>query len=203
MVGPGVGTLSTTDRLDVRAYPPPSPHHGYRFSPVRRRKSSSYRAPMRYPPPNRLTAHRCGTHGGVRVVGRTFDYRPAQRKSVPPPSPHHGYRFSPVRRRKSSSYRTRMRYPPPNRRTAPRCGIHGGVRVAGRAFDYGPARRKSVPSAVTPPWIPVFTGKTKEVVVVPHSDAVSTPQPSYRTPMRYPWWGKSGWAHLRLRTGST
>ena len=27
--------------------------------------------------------------------------------------------------------------------------------------------------------------------------------PSYRTPMRYPWWGKVGCAHLRLRTGST
>ena len=64
--------------------------------------------------------------------------------------------------------------PPPNRLTAPRCGIHGGAR-GGRTFDYGPARRKSVSPTVTPPWIPVSTGKTKEVVVVPHSNAVPPP----------------------------
>ena len=38
---------------------------------------------------------------------------------------------------------------------------HGGARVAGRTFGYGPARRRCGPPAVTPPWIPVFTGKTK------------------------------------------
>ena len=49
MVGHGRGALSTTDRLDVGAFPPLSPHRGFRFSPERRRKSSSYRTPMRYP----------------------------------------------------------------------------------------------------------------------------------------------------------
>ena len=36
----------------------------------------------------------------------------------------------------------------------------------------------------------------------PHLNGRS-PNPSYRTPMRYPRWGKRGWAHLRLRIGST
>ena len=37
MVGPGwLGAPSATDPLEVGAVPPLSPHHGYRFSPVRR-----------------------------------------------------------------------------------------------------------------------------------------------------------------------
>ena len=60
----------------------------------------SYRPSLVTPDPlPRRTALRCGTHGGVRAAGRTFDYGPARRKRVPPTSaPHHGYRFSPVRR---------------------------------------------------------------------------------------------------------
>ena len=131
--------------------------------------------------PIRRTAPRCGTHGGVRVAGRTFDYGPARRKSVPltitPP-------WIPVSTGKTREIvvvpypdaihmgQGRARLHLPIRRTAPRCGTHGGVGVAGRTFDYGPARRKSVPPTVTPPWIPVSTGKTREVVVVPHPDAI-------------------------------
>ena len=86
-------------------------------------------------------------------------------KAYPPPSPHHGYRFPPVRRGGGHHV---FRPRPPHRRTAPRCGTHRGARVAGLT------------------WMPAPTST-----------------PSYRTPMRYPWWGKGGWAHLRLRTGST
>ena len=71
------------------------------------------------------------------------------------------YRLPPARRRKSSSCHTPIRHPPPNRRTAPRCGTHGGVSVAGRTFDYGPARRESVLPPPTSPWIPASAGKTK------------------------------------------
>ena len=151
-----------------------------------RHTTPSYRTPMRYPPLPRLTALRCGIHGGVSVAGRTW---------IPAPYLHTRHP-----RHTTPSYRTPMRYPPLPRLTAPRCGTHGGERVAGRTFDDGPAQRKSVAPTVTPPWIPVSTGKTKEVVVVPHSNAVPTPPSSYRTPMRYPWWGKRGWAHLDTRT---
>ena len=46
----------------------------------------------------------------------------------------------------------------PHRLTAPRCGTHGGVRVAGRTFDYGPARRMSVPPTVPARQSPSYVG---------------------------------------------
>ena len=136
----------------------------------------SYRTPMRYP--------------WWGPGGDPFGYRPARRWRVPfAPPPHHGYRFSPVRRGLLSSCRTPMRYPPLPRLTAPRCGIHGGARAAGRTFGYRPARSGCVPPAVTPPWIPASAGKTRRRATwIP----ARTTTPSYRTPMRYPWWGPGG-----------
>ena len=48
------GTLSATARLDVRTFTPRSHHHGYRVSPVRRRKATSCRT-------------RSGTHTCTRL----------------------------------------------------------------------------------------------------------------------------------------
>ena len=165
----------------------PPPHHGYRLVPVRRGKSSSCRTPMRYP--------------WWGPGGDPFGYRPARRWRVPfAPPPHHGYRprivvrgdpvsstgqavFSPVRRGSLlSSCRTPMRYP--------------WWGPGGDPFGYRPARSRCGPPAVTPPWIPVFTGKTRAVrrraaprcgthpsPVLPHPDAVSMVGPG-RRPLR-------------------
>ena len=167
----------------------PPPHHGYRprivvrgdpvsstgqavFSPVRRGLLSSCRTTIRYPPLPRLTAPRCGIHGGAREETHSAT-EPARRWRVPfAPPPHHGYRprivvrgdpvsstgqavFSPVRRGKSSSCRTPMRYPPLPRLTAPpmRYPWWG---PGGDPFGYRPARRWRVPFA--PPHPTVDTG---------------------------------------------
>ena len=92
---------------------------------------------------------------------------------------------------------------PPHRLTAPRCGTHGGARAA---HTPAPLTRHYHHKPPLPP------------TVLPHPDAVPTvgpgrrtrphhshvttttnplsPQPSYRTPMRYPRWGPGG-AHAR------
>ena len=148
MVGQGWGPLRLQTRSTLAQSPPPLPHHGYRFSPVRRGGSRlsapqagtpqpSYRTPMRYP--------------WWGKGGDPFDYRPARRKGgphrrshpFPPPKPE-----------------------PPNRRTAPRCGTHG-ARV-GRGYpltaplctnhaklgsppqSIGPSNPCSTPSSASP-----------------------------------------------------
>ena len=168
-----MGTPSTTDPLDVRAVPTA-------VTPLPRR-----------------TAPRCGTHGGVRV-GTPSTTDPLDVGAVPtavtPP-------WIPVftgKTRWQPSFRPPSRNPPtvvPH----PRCGTHGGVRV-GTPSTTDPLDVGAVPTAVTPPWIPVFTGKTRwqpsfrppsrnPPTVVPHPDAV--PMVGY------------GWGPLRLRTRST
>ena len=76
--------------------------------------TSSSPTPSRYPHPNRLTAPRCGIHGGARVGT---------------PSAIHHAKPTGVTTTTTSSSPTPSRYPHPNRLTAPRCGIHGGARV--------------------------------------------------------------------------
>ena len=71
-------------------------------------------------------------------------------RECPTLSPHHGYRFSPVRRGKSSSCRTPMRYP--------------WWRPGGDPFGHGPVGSRCVsPPAVTPPKLPGVPGTTREV----------------------------------------
>ena len=115
--------------------------------------------------------------------------------SVVPDTPHR----HPTRRSRDSSYRTPIRYPHhpvlPHPDAVSMVGPGVGTPSTTDRLDV-----RAYPPTVTPPWIPVSTGKTKEVVVVPHSNAVPTPPSSYRTPMRYPWWGKRGWAHMDTRT---
>ena len=187
MVGPGWGPL----RLRTRRRKG-SPHR--RHTPP-----SSYRTPIRYPPLPRRTAPRCGIHGRARV-GTPSTTDPLDVRAVPtavtPP-------WIPVftgKTRWQPSFRPPSRYPPLPRLTAPRCGIHGRARV-GTPSATNPLDVRAVPTAVTPPWIPVFTGKTRwqpsfrppsrypPSLVVPHPDAVSMVGP--------------GWGPLRLQTRST
>ena len=141
-----MGIPTARDWLEIGTCPSLSPHHGYRFSPVRRGNSSSCRTPMRYP--------------WWRPGGDPFGYGRVRRRYVPPLSPHHGYRFSPVRRGNSSSCRTPMRYPwwgpgedpfgygRVRRRYVPPLSPHHGYR-------FSPVRRGNSSSCRTPmryPW---------------------------------------------------
>ena len=198
--GARVGTPSTTDPLDVRAVPtavtPP-------WIPVftgKTRWQPSFRPPSRYPPPNRLTAPRCGIHGRARV-GTPSTTDPLDVRAVPTAVTPPWIPASAGKTRWQPSFRPPSRYPPPNRLTAPRCGIHGGARV-GTPSTTDPLDVRAVPTAVTPPrFSPVRRGgsrlyrppsRTHPSLPARPPKPVPTPQPSYRTPMRYPRWGPGG-----------
>ena len=163
--------------LDIGAVPSLPPHHGYRFPPVRRRKSSSYRTPMRYPWWGSGGAHARTTHTSLPsgdphhtvllhsdAVSMGYGWGspsamgPLDVGAVPSLPPHHGYRFPPVRRRKSSSYRTPTRYP-----------------WWGSGGAHARTTHTSLPSG------------DPHHTVSPHSDAVS---------MGYGWGSPSAWARL-------
>ena len=93
MVGPGrPGAPSTTDRLDVKARPPPSPHHGYRFPPVRRKERSPLRPPS-FPRAARsvIPASSAGQAPGVAEGSETSIPQPphnhARHPRLPPDAP--------------------------------------------------------------------------------------------------------------------
>ena len=101
--------------------------------------------------------------------------------SVPFPAPRpHGYRLSPVRRCGGCpGYFHRNR----SCRLSP---AHQGMKIGGAGWEL---YMSGVPASA------------------PHhgfrlSAVTRRMLSSCRTPMRYPWWGKGGWAHLRLQTRS-
>ena len=190
-----MGTPSTTDPLDVGAVPtavtPP-------WIPVftgKTRWQPSFRPPSRYPPPNRLTAPRCGIHGGARV-GTPSTTDPLDVGAVPSLPHHHGYRRPPYPSSPTHpqpSFRPPSRYPPPNRHIAPRSGTHPSLVVPHPDPVPTPPSSYRTPTRYPPPnrHIAPRPG-THPPTVFPPPKPVPTPPSSYRTPMRYPWWGKGG-----------